>query len=1393
MGSAGFKLLSLVLCLGLLSTHTTLSSAAVYYVTPHSPNPDCPSGEPCFTIDEYAQGSYFSGDIKITLRFLNGEHNLTKQNLEINDKTSLKMAPSNTRPDVVVQFQNRTTITLRNILLMEISGLNFSSQTDHLIYQAAGYINTPDCLSIVDIGLLSVTTVSIMVCTLSLGGDLEATITGVNASWSYIIISSDENNDIAIVIRNSEFHLSTLVIRDNPVSYIFAGDIRKNALILEHVSMKTSLLLVQLQKPTLYSLTITNTSFISQHQDYSETGIIIEVRKTCTLFLFIKNCSIVENYQSIVVTASGNSHVELNVHQCYIARNGEVTNRVTGGIFVTIVDDSTAVAIVNITSTNLTENNDAQIHLIGNSGTTVVNIFDSTLSGTKQMIDEVKEIGGIFETGNKSMFINLTQTIFDNNGIGVSIVGGAFDFHFVSNTVRLSALDLPTVYPVVGPGMSIEGRGNSSYVRIDKCIFSHYTRYAAILFRGSVKVIITQTVIENSHNGLLIDTSYEPTILSMVVTDCHLKENTGVSLGVENLQPFCLTPNDIKVKRVNFSRNSNNFPNTGIIQVDRSISLSVEDGCVFRDNYGSVIQAFMTTVSLSGVIMFEKNTAFQGGAISLNWSILRLVSLQNTNSNILFLNNTVNSKGGSIYIEHSFKKDTQVTGSACFYEIQGVSNDQLYRSAIKMTFINNTAVKGGFDVYGATPISQCLIDIKEADPKPSSSIQDYIFKTSPGISSISSDPKRVCLCFLSQLQCANLSYIVYNITRYPGEMFSLSLAVVGFEFGTVTGPVYANLLPQVNNSRSSLGSDQHERQVTYNGCSQLNFTVNSLKSMETIVLTINNTRITNADNFRNIKSTIQEYNWYVPHMIPFFLLTVPVYINVAFLDCPGGFKLTETGRCECVMLKGSPFEYNCSIYNNRSYIQVTRSENQWIQLKFNRVILSNNCPFNYCKQETMNFNLLEPDKQCALNRTGTLCGACPSHLSLAIGSSRCVKCSNNYYTLLLIVFAAAGVLLVLFIKVLDMTVTTGTINGLIFYANIVWANQSVLFPPQAETYTPLQFFKMFIAWLNLDFGIEICFIQHLDGYQKTWLQFAFPAYIWLIAGLIIVIAHYSTRATRILGKNSLSVLSTLFLLSYAKLLRTILIVFDYTITEEYPQGQKTAKWSFDGKVEYFDQKHRILFIAALVILLVLWLPFTLVLLVIQCLRRHTHYCLLRWVDKLKPLFDSYLGPLKDKHHYWIGLGLLARLVLLLAPIVTLDTMPYIAPLMIALTATVLCLLVLSVYKQWQLSVLEGCFLVNLASFSCGILYIKAVGASKHALAYTSLGIAFFLFIVIIGYHIWRAVSLLKNQRRNTLNGYEEIDNTQTPPQVPPPNETTTYQEVAVPQLRESLLESESNY
>ena len=99
---------------------------------------------------------------------------------------------------------------------------------------------------------------------------------------------------------------------------------------------------------------------------------------------------------------------------------------------------------------------------------------------------------------------------------------------------------------------------------------------------------------------------------------------------------------------------------------------------------------------------------------------------------------------------------------------------------------------------------------------------------------------------------------------------------------------------------------------------------------------------------------------------------------------------------------------------------------------------SKDCRLNYCNQEESNVTLSEPDSQCNFNHSGILCGGCQPGLSLALGNAQCLPCSNKYLALL-IPFTLAGPILVGVIKLLDLTISQGTLNGLIFYANIQWS------------------------------------------------------------------------------------------------------------------------------------------------------------------------------------------------------------------------------------------------------------------------------------------------------------------------------------------------------------------
>ena len=75
-----------------------------------------------------------------------------------------------------------------------------------------------------------------------------------------------------------------------------------------------------------------------------------------------------------------------------------------------------------------------------------------------------------------------------------------------------------------------------------------------------------------------------------------------------------------------------------------------------------------------------------------------------------------------------------------------------------------------------------------------------------------------------------------------------------------------------------------------------------------------------------------------------------------------------------------------------------------------------------------------------------------------------------------------------------------------------------------------------------------------------------------------------------------------------------------------PNGYVKAVWLYDGNIDYLKGKHVPLFIATLLLLVLLSVPYTFSLVSIQWLLKISHYRAMFWVEKLKPLFDAYTGP-----------------------------------------------------------------------------------------------------------------------------------------------------------------------
>jgi len=118
-----------------------------------------------------------------------------------------------------------------------------------------------------------------------------------------------------------------------------------------------------------------------------------------------------------------------------------------------------------------------------------------------------------------------------------------------------------------------------------------------------------------------------------------------------------------------------------------------------------------------------------------------------------------------------------------------------------------------------------------------------------------------------------------------------------------------------------------------------------------------------------------------------------------------------------------------------------------------------------------------------------------------------------------------------------------------------------------------------------------------------------------------------------------TVLATLFLLSYTKVLLTVSkTLFFISIITHLPSNHTNLVWSVDANMSLFGLKIIILFIACLILFMILIL-FNILLLFTKQLSHFRH------INYFKPLLHAYHGPYKNDFYFWIGLQLLIRAIL----------------------------------------------------------------------------------------------------------------------------------------------------
>ena len=694
--------------------------------------------------------------------------------------------------------------------------------------------------------------------------------------------------------------------------------------------------------------------------------------------------------------------------------------------------------------------------------------------------------------------------------------------------------------------------------------------------------------------------------------------------------------------------------------------------------------------------------------------------------NATFISNAAFYYGGVLYSDTTGEDD-----SPCVLQVSpAVSNSSVN---VSFNFINNSAIKSGNTIY-AHPFYNCTQYSGYADVL---SLYKKLFTFSENstqvlngavLNQISSKATKLCQCDINDTASAQCDQSVLPAIRiYGGERVNYSVcsvdAVGSIVYSSVIVRLYKTQTGGVLEETSSVSvppSDQ-ARQLYENTCTVSNVTI---------------LRHNGQDKEENITVTIS------------LLQQQPSYrFNVTIMPCPIGFAL-NSGYCRCSdFFTSLSSEIVCDV-NDQTISGLSKVA--WLgminstTLGFSRV-----CPFESCHSDQTMVDLSRPGDICKHDRTGVLCGSCKGNLSVMLGTHNCSACSN-YYLFLLVLFAMAGVVLVVLLMVLRITVSSGTIGGLVFYANI--SGTSTLHFLDHD----YLFLRVIISLLNLNLGFPLCLFDGMTTLHKSFLHYAFPAYLMSILLMITLISHWSATFSKLLVHNiTVQVFATLIFLSYSNLLQASLLALisvqvQYTDSHHY----KTV-WFLDGSVDYFSftDGHAYLAILAILTLLFIVLPYTVLATISGKMLRYRWFAL-----RFKPLVDAHYAPYKDKWHFWYGVRLWVLLYAISVyaftrGLQTRGIVVYMLELLVLIPF--LCIQAyIRPYKNNLLNLLDLFLMTILTMTTAGLTYDDNSLVQKIAPVVSSIVVILVLMVVFV-YHIYARCGSRKCLCCNILRDNEQ--------------------------------------
>ena len=790
----------------------------------------------------------------------------------------------------------------------------------------------------------------------------------------------------------------------------------------------------------------------------------------------------------------------------------------------------------------------------------------------------------------------------------------------------------------------------------------------------------------------------------------------------------------------------------------------------FSRNVGSVIEAYDTDVYMSGNVLFQNNYGSNGAALLLlGQSYLFLypnLSAQFEYSDYRY--------GGAIY---SF--NDKVSDNNCTFQVLSSNLSEIIEHGPLLYFKDNIATVGQSSVSVMSKQDCQQIQLKQGNW---SFLHGTIFKFDEVYNSrnISFSPARIVPCIDGEPQHSH-SNRSFNYSTYPGEMFNVSLAALDGSGERVNETVQVKIFhiqSHQNLKRSSWGlsnSESYQQLFANLKCTDISLTIHS----------------TQLDNSTSISTAFFSF----PDDVPTF------QARIELKQCPLGFQLnSSTGICECsslieTMNQHYHLDFTCDIQN--SVVKVPFEP--WIGCYklHNNYSEGQDCDFGispFCSPGLCNYSSVDSHQWisgsasiCIDSREGALCGSCRHGYSVVFGSNQCQQCSN-WWLFTIAIYAVVGLLLVVFLFAFKLTISAGTVNGLIFFGNM-WNSGPIEILSHQDQSVWATVSSKFISLLNLGLVYPLCFYDGMNELVKSWLQLVFPVYLLVLVALVVIVSRYSMRVSSLVYSRAVPVLVTVVHFSLSGIFSTVSVGYAFSVGHIYAADNTSIiVWLRDGNVPYFSLQHVALMIVSLVLAVVFVLPYLILLIGA------------RWWIKFKtinlyfkPIIDAAHGPYKDNMHYWFSL----RLILLFQQMAVYAALRGVqgwilysvnGPILFAFT-----ILHTSArpFKSKAVNILDGlmmlatCFVV----YACSAFYDQF--SVTVIILSTLVTLVLLVFIAILSYHILLAI--LMYRRSNSSSAEKAFrylasfidDDTGTP--------DVSYQPIinerqSTPQFREPLLD-----